>query len=86
MNRTEAPNRRAVSYTHLDVYKRQMHSVLPVRKLIYEIARNLDKSVGQTVFCCVKYITKRTEFKTNFLRLNLLRKLYGLRAVFMFNI
>ena len=40
-----------------------MHSVLPVRKLIYEIARNLDKSVGQTVFCCVKYITKRAEFK-----------------------
>ena len=63
-----------------------MHSVLPVRKLIYEIARNLDKSVGQTVFCCVKYITKRTEFKTNFLRFNLLRKLYGLRAVFMFDI
>jgi hypothetical protein len=63
-----------------------MHSVLPVRKLIYEIARNLDKSVGQTVFCFVKYITKRTEFKTNFLRFNLLRKLYGLRAVFMFNI
>lgn len=63
-----------------------MHSALPVRKLIYEIARNLDKSVGQTVFYCVKYITKRTEFKTNFLRLNLLRKLYGLRAVFMFNI
>ena len=63
-----------------------MHSALPVRKLIYEIARNLDKSGGQTVFCCVKYITKRTEFKTNFLRLNLLRKLYGLRAVFMFNI
>ena len=26
-----------------------MHSALPVRKLIYEIARNLDKSVGQTV-------------------------------------
>lgn len=48
-----------------------MHSALPVRKLIYEIARNLDKSVGQTVFCCVKYITKRAEFKTNFLRLNL---------------
>ena len=58
-----------------------MHSALPARKLIYEIARNLDKSVGQTVFCCVKYITKRTGFKTNFLRLNLLRKLYGLRAV-----
>lgn len=63
-----------------------MHSALPVRKLIYEIARNLDKSVGQTVFCCVKYITKRTEFKTNFLRLSILRKLYGLRAVFMFDI
>lgn len=60
-----------------------MHSVLLVCKLFYEIARNLYKSVGQTAFCCVKYITKRAEFKTNFLRFNLLRKLYGLRAVSM---
>lgn len=43
-----------------------MHSVLPVRKLIYEIARNLDKSVGQTVFLLRKVYHEKNRIQNKF--------------------
>lgn len=43
-----------------------MHSALPVRKLIYEIARNLDKSVGQTVFLLRKVYHEKNRIQNKF--------------------
>ena len=63
-----------------------------INELVNYISAKFGEDFGSSnIVKQVKHIEKNlkkleTEFKTNFLRLNLLRKLYGLRAVFMFNI
>ena len=48
---------KAVSYTHLDVYKRQVYSILPRTAMLPTPARTWTAS-AKRIFCCLLYTSR----------------------------